>query len=184
VTGGDNSFRAIDGEIRLKIKDETKPFGIVDRKKVMIWSGCAALIGVLAIVTTLIVRKMPKKVRVIPPGEAARTRLAELEKKAQGGCDAKESSYELSAILKSYLRSVLGITEEGLTMTELFTAIDKSDLIESTKKEAFKELFTRCDEIKYSALPSSDAASMLERIATARTLIEGIERTATAKDGA
>ena len=144
--------RSIDSPVWFKIFEITEPMTLVpvDRIAVMAGIGITALVFLLIVLG--IVRRATRKHPVkLTDKELAEKRLDELLKKqlSEKGL-YKEFFFELSAILRDYLKSALNMGGKELTTKDFLSALSSNASLSSEAKGESKHVLTLSDLVKFS----------------------------------
>ena len=151
---GDTSagpLRKIDAPIFFRIKEVKEPVRMMFYTDMVIPAAIVLLITVFVLIFFLVMRKKKKREPVpLLPREEAIKRLNDLEAKIPPeGEKLKESYFELSSILREYLKTFL-VKKEEITTGDFFTEIDKMQELSEELKNNLKNLLSMCDRMKYS----------------------------------
>lgn len=139
------------------------------------WSALGAVIILIAVVVVLIVRK--KKVPVLPPTpeQIARRQIQALGERKPG---LRESSTELSLILRSYLTGKSQDPALFETHQEFNKRADALASLPDTLQGTVRDLLQSMAHLKYSPNSSSDDARIQSLFSQTLDLIAKIEQAA------
>lgn len=152
--------QTVDTPIFYKIIDQASPFAVYTTSEIAIVGGSGLLIiFILILVIILTARRIGRKVP-LSPFQAAMKRLAELEGKnmAEKIMD-KEFYFELSSVLRDYLKFIFKAGHVELTTLEFLDKIDAAAMIDENRKKELKGFFKLADLVKYSGYMPQAAES-------------------------
>ncbi len=168
--------KKVDTPVRIKIMDTKGPFRTVTYSD-MAWAGASILGVILAIYfITGLIKKLRGAPKVLSPYEAAVKSIDELEKKkAPDPTSHKAHYFELSSILRSYLKAVFNMTQAELTTREFIDELSKIEAIVPEQKEELKKLLLSYNMVKFSGR-APEEGEFVVNIETVRKIVNGINK--------
>jgi hypothetical protein len=162
--------RRIDTAVKFDIVETTRPIGVITVTDTLIITGSGLLVAVTSFFIIAVLKRSFKKRDILSPYEAAAERLAALEKQVIEGTPGKELPFELSSLLRGYIKEVFSAEPVELTTSDLIERLGDVDTISPSDRGEFKDLLLRLDMAKFSGY-MPDRQVLAADLATAKKLV-------------
>jgi len=164
---GRGSMRDVEGPINFKIIDDSSPAGIITYSDVGILAAAALALIALIFFAFNFIHTARSRPRQLSPYETAESAIEALRAgMASGKTGAREISFELSRILREYMRPALALGAAELTTKEFVAQLELTAILTADQKKILKDMIALFDLIKFSGyIPKQSELEMnLEKL--------------------
>lgn len=166
--------KRIETPICIKIIDVDNILGVVTFSDAVFTATISIAILLIVLLIMYAVKKILYRPITLSPYEKTVKQTGELElKRDKSKIDLKDAYFELSGILRSYIKSTFSIDPAELTTKEFLNAVDGIGQISAQRKGIIRELMQSWDLVKFSGQESPEAELKIN-IESAKTLVNEI----------
>ena len=171
----------IDTPIRLKIIDINNIIGVVTLSDTLFIAALSIALILGIYMGIYVIKERMRKPKIYSPYEIAVKSLAEINpEKACSVAAFKEFYFEVSHIIRKYLRECLNLGGAELTTKEFLVKLAKTAIIPDNSKDGIKNLIARCDLVKFSG-QAVDIGELKTHFDAAKKIIDEINTAITPK---